>query len=171
MADQVKINDNAGALELLKRQLVVDTLGTFGRIRLQVTGSSMLPAVWPGDILSVCHSEIAHVAVKDIVLSERQGRLCAHRVVDKIAGTESVCLITRGDRLSVDDPPVFAHELLGRVTLIQRNGSHIDPRAGLSTGWRILSVILSRSALATRLMLHLIASRRSAAPEGASWAV
>jgi hypothetical protein len=168
MANQVTINDDAGALELLKCQLVVDTLRTFGRIRLQVSGSSMLPAVWPGDILSVCHSEIAHVNLNDIVLSERQGRLCAHRVVDKIGGTDSACLITRGDQLSVNDPPVFAHELLGRVTLIQRNRSHMDPRAGLSRGWRFLSIILSRSALATRLMLHLIAFRRSAAPQGAS---
>jgi signal peptidase I len=171
MADQAKINDDASALELLKCQLVVDTLRTFGRIRLQVTGSSMLPAVWPGDILSVCHSGIDQVSPDDIVLSERQGRLCAHRVVNKIAGRDAAHLITCGDQLSVDDPPVFAHELLGRVTSIQRNRSHIDPRAGLPRGRRFLSIILSRSALATRLMLHLIAFRRSAAAEGVSWAV
>jgi hypothetical protein len=171
MADLVTITDDADARELVKCQLVVDTLRTFGRIRLRVTGSSMLPAVWPGDILSVSCSGIDQVSLNDIVLSQRQGRLCAHRVMDKVASPQSACLITRGDQLSFDDPPVFAHELLGRVTLIQRNRSHIDPRAGLSRGWRFLSIILSHSALATRLMVHLIASRRSAAAEGASWAV
>jgi len=171
MADLVTINDDAGARELVKCQLAVDVLRTFGRIRLRVTGSSMLPAVWPGDILSVCHSEIAHINLNDIVLSRRQGRLCAHRVVDKVAGPQSAWLITRGDQLSFDDPPVFAHELLGRVTLIQRDRSHIDPRAGLPRGWRFLSMILSRSALATRLTVHLIAFRQRAAAEGVSWAV
>jgi hypothetical protein len=171
MADLVTITDDADARELVKCQLVVDTLRTFGRIRLRVTGSSMLPAVWPGDILSVSCSGIDQVSLNDIVLSQRQGRLCAHRVMDKVASPQSACLITRGDQLSFDDPPVFGNELLGRVTSIRRNRFHIDPRAGLRRGWRFLSIVLSRSALATRLMLHLIACRRSVADEGASWTV
>ena len=39
MADQVTINDDADARELVKCQLAVDALRTFGRIRLRVTGS------------------------------------------------------------------------------------------------------------------------------------
>lgn len=120
----------------------------------------MLPAVLPGDILTVRQSEIAEVCVGDIVLFEREGGLCAHRVLDKIPGPDETFLITRGQQLSSADPPVSARELLGKVTSIERGELRINPRAGLGLGSRIVSMILRRSALATRLMLHLIALRR-----------
>ena len=34
-------------------ELVVDVLGQFGEARLRVVGSSMLPAIWPGDVLTI----------------------------------------------------------------------------------------------------------------------
>jgi len=47
------------------------------------TGASMLPAVWPGDVLSVCRGSSTQALPGDIILFARQGRLFAHRVVEK----------------------------------------------------------------------------------------
>jgi hypothetical protein len=41
------------ARDEVKRHLFVEVLRSFGEARLAVTGASMLPAVWPGDILEV----------------------------------------------------------------------------------------------------------------------
>src|SRR6266568_2706456 len=37
----------------LKGELFLEVLRTFGSARLRVTGTSMLPSIWPGDILEV----------------------------------------------------------------------------------------------------------------------
>jgi hypothetical protein len=52
---------------MVKYELALDVLRSFGEARLPVTGASMLPSIWPGDILEVraqrpradqpCHSD------------------------------------------------------------------------------------------------------------------
>jgi len=42
------------ARETLGCELAAEVLRSSGRLRLRATGTSMLPAVWPGDVLSVC---------------------------------------------------------------------------------------------------------------------
>jgi len=104
-------------------------------------------------------------------LFERDGGLCAHRVVDKIEGPAQTCLITQGEQLPRPDPPVSAPELLGKVTLIERGETRLDPRAGLGLWTRIASRILLHSSLATRLTLHLMASRRVTLSKEAEWSI
>jgi len=157
--------------EAVKCQLVADAIRAFGGLRLKVTGSSMLPSVFPGDILSIRQSEIVEVELGDIVLFDRDGRLFAHRVLDKIQGTDQTYLITQGEQLPGTDPPISARELLGKVTSIERGESRIDPRAGLRLGSRIASIIFRHSAIATRLMLHLIALRRGMLGKEAEWSI
>ena len=41
---------NANALGC---ELAGEMVRTFGRVRVRVTGTSMIPAVWPGDVLVV----------------------------------------------------------------------------------------------------------------------
>ena len=36
-----------------KHDLAAEVLRQFGEVRLKVTGASMLPSVWPGDVLTV----------------------------------------------------------------------------------------------------------------------
>lgn len=157
--------------QAVKSQVVADAVRAFGELRLRVTGSSMLPSVWPGDILSVRQCGIAEVRVGDIVLFERDSGLCAHRVVSKIRGTDQTCLITQGHQLPRPDPPVPAEELLGTITLIERGETRLDPRASLGLWTRIASRVLLHSSLATRLMLHLIASRRVTLSKEAEWSI
>ncbi len=63
-------------------ELAEETLRSFGQLRLRVNGASMLPAVWPGDILTITRDAASPALPGDIVLFGRKGRLVAHRVVE-----------------------------------------------------------------------------------------
>jgi hypothetical protein len=137
----------------LKGQLFLEVLKSFGQAKLAVTGSSMLSSIWPGDILEVRRQNAAEVCAGEVVLFEREGRLLAHRVVEKVGGPERTLLITRGDGLREPDSPVSPEELLGHVTAILRGGRRIEPR--LSRWGRVASWVLSRSDLCASLALRL----------------
>src|SRR5208282_774814 len=70
------------ARETLGCELAAEVLRSFGRLRLRVVGASMLPAVWPGDLLSVRSDDAAEAHPGDIVVFKREGRLVTHRVVE-----------------------------------------------------------------------------------------
>ena len=71
------------ARDTLGCELAAEVLRTSGRLRLRATGASTLPAVWPGDILSVRSHEVVEALPGDIVLFVREGRLVARRVVER----------------------------------------------------------------------------------------
>src|SRR5260370_569829 len=91
-----------------KCELAEKTLRLFGSLRLRVTGFSMLPSVWPGDLLLIRRHEMEQIYPGDIVLFACYGRLIAHRVVFKTDDPEAPRLITRGD--AVRDKPAIASE-------------------------------------------------------------
>jgi hypothetical protein len=132
-----------------KHRLVVELIRQFGEVRLRVTGTSMLPAVWPGDILTVHRRDAAELSPGQIVLCYREQGFVAHRLVGKHAGH----LITRGDCLPYEDPPFREDEILGQVVTVLRNGRSVDP----SRNWwsSAASWILRRSDLCARLTLRL----------------
>jgi hypothetical protein len=104
--------------QTLKCHLAEDVLRSAGELRLRVTGSSVLPAVWPGDVLSVRRRSATQALPGDIILFARQGRLFAHRVVERTIHQGAPYWITRGDRLDHRDPQVSPHELLGGDIII-----------------------------------------------------
>jgi hypothetical protein len=113
----------------------------------------MLPAVCPGDILEVRRARVAQVQPGQLVLYERDGRLVAHRVVEKVCWEGRTLLLTRGDRLQMTDHPVSPDELLGCVMQVVRGNRRMNPRL---TFWgKIGSSILSNSEFCTRLLLRL----------------
>src|SRR5437867_12795870 len=77
----------------------------------------------------------------------------AHRVVGKIRRQDRTLLVTRGDRLKENDPPVSAAELLGRVTGVISGSRCLVPR--FTVARRIGSWLLCRSELGTRMALRL----------------
>ncbi len=138
---------------MVKYQLALDVLRSFGQARLPVTGASMLPSIWPGDILEVRPDGVGEILPGELVLYVREGHLVAHRVVGIVREQGHTLLVTRGDRLKKPDPPVSPGELLGRVTWILRGNRRIVPRL---TFWRrIASWVLCRSEFCTRLLLRL----------------
>jgi signal peptidase len=160
----------------LKHKLAIEVLQSFGQIRLAVTGTSMLPSIWPGDILEVRRQAAQEILPGDVVLAKWDGGFMAHRVVECRAGPplrnsssqsgrhsqqvratarhgETPFLLTRGDRLKTSDPPIAAYDLLGRVTSLERRGRLVDPR--LTVRRRLAAWVLSRSELATRSVIYL----------------
>src|ERR1700676_5350556 len=95
--------------------LAEEVVRTFGEVRLRVFGTSMVPSILPGDLISVQRAGVSEISSGEIVLYLREGRLFAHRMVALDANSEHARLITRGDRLLHNDPPVSSAELLGRV--------------------------------------------------------
>jgi len=141
------------AREALGCELAAEVLRSSGRLRLRATGASMLPAVWPGDILSVRSHDVAEALPGDIVLFAREGRLVAHRVVERSLYQDRIQWVTRGDTVEGNDAPVSSPELLGRVAAIERGSRRLTPHQSLAS--RLASWILCRSDLATRVLLRL----------------
>lgn len=137
----------------LKGELFLEVLKTRGKAKLAVTGASMLPSIWPGDILEVRQREMAEISPGDVVLCERQGAFLAHRVVKKQGGPERPLLITRGDTLRAPDPPVEPEELLGCVAAVWRGERRRDARL---TPWRRAAAwLFCRSHLSIKVALRI----------------
>lgn len=124
--------------------LLTELLREAGHATIEVGGNSMLPAIRPGDVLSV---ETGPAAIGDVVVFNQAGHLCAHRllaVVDSQA-------ITRGDANQRLDLPFACKEILGRVTSLERNGKTIRDL----TYRPLRSLLIRNSSLIRRLYLHV----------------
>ena len=144
--------------EETKRDLTADILRHFGEVRLKVTGTSMLPSVWPGDILTVQRQCAEELIPGRLVLCYRNRMFVAHRLV----GKRGDCFITRGDSLPGEDYPYRQDEVLGEVIFITRDGHQV----ALSPVWKnsVGSWILQNSELCVRLLLRLGRLSRMTAP-------
>ncbi len=139
----------------LKCDLASEVLRSFGNLRFEATGWSMLPSMWPGDTLMVQRVSPDQVHVGDVVLVGRDGRLCAHRVVSGSEDPETLRWVTQGDAMAAPDPPVNASELLGRVSYLMRGGRLIAVRAQLSAVERLTAKVVGRSVTAARALVYL----------------
>ena len=92
-----------------------------GSARVVVRGSSMLPAIEPGDTIVLEPPPPA--AVGDIVMFEWEDRLLAHRIVHIADGT----ITTQGDSHDrVDGVAVRPEQIIGRVVQVLRQGEAVD---------------------------------------------
>ena len=66
-----------------KLELATEVLRSGGAIRLQALGTSMLPSVWPGDLLSIEPAPGKDMVPGDIVLVARDARFFVHRLIEK----------------------------------------------------------------------------------------
>jgi signal peptidase I len=135
--------------------LAGEVVRTFGEIRLRVFGTSMAPSILPRDLISVQCAGLDEIAPGETVVFTRNGGLVVHRVVAKTTTLSQSYLITRGDRLRQNDPPVSSSELLGRVHLIERGRRRLQPAVGLSMSERIIALLLRSSDRATYLYVRL----------------
>lgn len=117
----------AATLEEHKIELAAQLLRSGGRIRIRALGTSMLPTIFPGDILQIESAPRNELAVGDVVLVKRDKRIVIHRLVNN----EGRQWVTRGDAVPQDDPPVADVEFLGRVTQIERRSRSLEPTSRL----------------------------------------
>lgn len=137
--------------DLSKNELAAAAVRSFGELRLRVTGSSMLPAVRPDDVLLIRHCRIERASPGDVVLFIRHRRLFAHRVISR----SDASLVTQGDGIAEPDPPVTADELLGKVIRITRRGKTILHESKLTLPARMAAALFRRSATASRIFTRL----------------
>ena len=142
--------------------LAEEVVRAFGEVRLRVFGISMVPAIFPGDVVSVRRASVEEISVGEVVLYSRGGRLFVHRVVDRTSAATADCskelrLITRGDRMRHDDSPVAPSELLGRVVSIERDRRTIEFPARESD--TLVARALRSSERLTSLYLRLAQAR------------
>jgi signal peptidase I len=134
--------------------LVSEVVRISGKGQLRAMGGSMLPTLWPGDLLTVRRLEPHELRAGQVVLYHRDGRLTAHRILRISGGV----IYTRGDSLPLCDPPVNAGEVIGQVESILRNGRRLDPTP---TFWqRITAWLLRRSARFTWFFVRLASRLR-----------
>ena len=131
-------------------ELLAESVQHSGAVRLKVDGCSMLPAVWPGDLVTVERDNFSNIRPGQIVLHRKQQKLTIHRVT-RVA---SDYLITRGDSLPCDDPPVQASEIVGRVVRVDRDGRIISFEQSFPQ--RISARLLQNSSVARRLTVALV---------------
>jgi hypothetical protein len=81
-------------------------------LRLRVHGASMLPTLWPGDVVEVASCSLADLRPGEIVLARREGRLFLHRL---IAPCTPNGFLLRGDSMPAADPLFPPDALLGRL--------------------------------------------------------
>jgi signal peptidase I len=99
-------------MRLQREAALTRTLGERGVALRQVTGTSMVPSLKPGEMVFV--EPCSDPRPGDIVAFALHDGLLVHRVV-KVAGSWVTC---RGDNRLVDDPPVPREAVLGKVVQI-----------------------------------------------------
>jgi signal peptidase I len=134
-----------------KLDLATEVLRAGGSIRLRALGNSMLPSIWPGDVLCVEHKRGEEIVPGDIVLVARDGRFFIHRLIEK----RDSGWVTRGDSLAQDDSPVVESQVLGKICSIQRKDRVVPANPRISWLNRALAWMLCRWDLFRNLALRM----------------
>lgn len=148
-----------GDTQEAKLDLVVEALRRSGKVQLRVWGTSMLPSLWPGDVVTVKAARPEDVVPGDIGLVLRNKRCFIHRVVATKLSEFGHCFITRGDAMPDNDPSTADAELLGRVVAVHRANRIFVPRRCLSSTHSALGWIACRSHVLRSLGLRFHAVR------------
>lgn len=109
---KVTVNTSLETLTAERSSIAADVLRTSGRLRLQVRGESMLPILWPRDVVEIESCSIAEARPGDIVLAFRGGRFFLHRF---LARCRPSGFLLQGDSMPVPDPQFPDEALLGRL--------------------------------------------------------
>jgi hypothetical protein len=147
--------------------LISATLRAGHVVRFRALGSSMVPALWPGDVLVAKPLDGAPPAIGDITLTMSDRGLIVHRLVEQRLRDGETLIVTRGDALATCDPATPASAVVGVV--VSRNGQPIRI-AQTSRGFfgEALSRLGSSAGLgSTALRLRALAPRLRAAGERA----
>ncbi len=146
--------------ESIQIALCRNALAAGAVLTLHVRGTSMIPALWPGECVRVEPPEGDELRLGRVVAFARDHHIVVHRIVGVAKDADGVTLITRGDAQFHDDRPVHASDVLGVASTVRRFGT--DWRLGLrpSAAARGLSRIVRHSAMA-RFLLGAVSSKLS----------
>ena len=91
------MNEPDVAREENKRKLAEQVLRSCGQLHLCATGTSMLPTLWPGDLLTVRRQPFSRVLPGDLILYTRYNRFFINRVIKRLVQDRCQMLVARGD--------------------------------------------------------------------------
>lgn len=142
----------------VQQSLAVEVLRSTGKLRLAARGYSMLPTLWPGDLLNIEATSFDRVSAGDVVLFCREDRFFIHRIVsrqDATGGSTRPSLVTRGDSMPTPDARVFPEELLGKV-VSRQDGDRISilPGCGRVRRWLGLALAYGDRLRSVALRIH-----------------
>jgi signal peptidase I len=146
---------NSQARDEGRCRLAAEALRSAGKLKVRANGLSMLPTLWPGDVLTVQSIRPEQADPGEIVLYLRRGRFFIHRIVDKPLSGDGTHLITRGDCMAEDDPRVERSELLGKVIEVRRANSVFVPARRLSPFHRLVAWLFCHSSLFRQVGLRV----------------
>jgi len=146
--------------EAHKLELAVEVLRSSGAICLQAFGTSMLPSIWPGEVLRIENRSGKEIVPGDIVLVARDRRFVVHRLIEK----HDSHWITRGDSLPQNDAPVTDVQVLGKVSAIHRMSRVIIPNRRATPLVRLLAGMLCRWDSLRNIALRVHSFLREPAP-------
>lgn len=149
--------------------LVAESLRRGGlgrRVRLRVYGESMLPTLWPGDVVEIASCSLEDVRAGEIVLALRDGRFFLHRLVRRCVDATDTPngFLLCGDSMPGPDPLFSPEALLGRLVRSAGEGRAVSAaavRPGLGASWfsvkfsRSVGVLLCYCGVARRAVLKL----------------
>jgi signal peptidase len=144
---------SSAELHALKCELAGEVLRSSGRLRLRVTGWSMLPAIFPGDTLVIERANSESVDKGDIILFHRDRRIFVHRVSGKSGSDGDLQIVTQGDGMAKPDPPVSSSQLLGKVTFVERNGRCLRLATSPRLPMRAVAALVRRSSSVARVVV------------------
>jgi signal peptidase len=142
--------------------LIADVVRAQGTVHLKVAGSSMVPTLWPGDLVTVGRCEPSELQTGSLIVFRQDERLIVHRLMHWEGG----CVVARGDASSRFDRPAPASDVIGRVESILRDGRIVATR--LSFWQSMTGMLLRRSQRAAQLYMRVVdKARRFQVPEAA----
>ena len=144
--------------------LAVEVLRRHGTMQLRARGNSMLPSLWPGDVLTIQSVTCEEAVPGDVVLVLRNKRFFIHRLVEKQGVQGCLSLITRGDAMPDRDPPCAASQLLGRVAVVRRGDRSFVPNRRVSPLHSALAWTLQNCDSLRTLTLRIHAARQRVGP-------
>ncbi len=142
--------------EMAKCALIVESVARFGHARFRATGTSMMPCIYPGDVIEVVRTEPERIRVGDVLACYRDGRLVVHRLTAVSRGDRGTLFTVRGDSLRRPDAPCPAENVFGVVTRVTRRGCVIDVH--LSPWKTLLANLLRTSQVLTLVILRIYAA-------------
>lgn len=99
-----------------------------GKLCFKALGSSMLPLIRSGDLVTIVPFNLDELSIGDIVFFEKEGNFYLHRFLKRNNKNE---IITKGDNLPNFDAPVNSENILGKLTSIKRGNQVIN----LDSNW------------------------------------
>ena len=148
------------ALTQQKLALCSAALRSGETIRIRAFGASMLPTIWPGDVLVIAGASSEEFVCGDIVLAKRES-LVIHRLMKR---TVEHCVL-RGDAMAQNDAPFSPADVLGKVVEIRRGGCVVVPQQGIQPLWRALAFLLCHSWVCRTIALRVHAKFAERNPE------